>query len=736
MKRFLAFICVVAMLMTALPFASVSASTAKTYTFSDLQGFYKTQGRVTVVNGALDMDTSGSGFEFYFNGGGDVLMGADVLCRYTTNMFLSVIVDGVKSRVEIDTGTTAKAVYKSVTLASGLADGYHHIEVYKQTEASSALVTVWGVTFTGTPMAAPPEDKIVMEVVGDSISGGASNLATISTPNASYPVYQDGTATYAYVTGENLGANVRVTQTSGYGCCGGWNSQGTGLNLQDMFPYTSYWRDHTEAGLYDFNPPADIVVINLGTNDQSAASAGRIDLTNAQFKAGAINLMTMAREKNPGAKVVWCTGMMGITYQAELTAAVAELGGANAGYFFCILPEGKSGGENHPTVAQHAAAANVLTEFLLDNCLPATYQADFATASELQTALNNAKASGVTSEAMTNAQLWAQIDLDCGTTDGYRLGCRVKALEEATSGYAVALDLLPIEGVTQAPVTGDSHYIWPYYGNADSVTLYKGGEGHYWPYVHTDYSQVVNLNATPYLKLDVYGTAAWNVHIAYIDKDGARQTITASAAAGQGNVDFAVPSARQAMYIDLGAYVKGLGHADANGNIRIVGCDMYIIGATDTFVTFYACNITEDNGVAQEPSAPTAISGSYTIADEVLCDVVVGTTVDTLIAAMNDTDYLRVVNASGAVVTSGKLATGMKLQLVVNEAVVDEATIAVTGDVDGNGVTDTLDARAILMSVLGTESFTAAQSEAADYDQSGTVMSSDVRELLLSIVNQ
>ncbi len=731
MKRMVAIFCAVCLLVAAIPATlSVTAATAQTYNFKQLDGYYKTQGRVELVDGALNMDTSSSGFEFYFYGSGNVTMGADVWCKYTNNIFLTVIVDGTVHRMEVYTGTTSKAVYKDITLVENLAEGYHHIEVYKQTEASSGLVTVWGVTFAGTPMAAPPEDKIVMEVVGDSISGGASNLAKNTTANASYPVYQDGTQTYAYLTGEALGANVRVTQTSGYGCCGGWNSQGTALNLQDMFPYTSYWRDHTAAGLYDFNPPADIVVINLGTNDYSAASYGKINLTNAQFKAGAKNLMTMAREKNPGAKIVWVTGMMGVTYQTELTAAVSELGGAANGYFFTILPEGTSGGEGHPNVAQHKAAADVLTAFLLENCLPAGYKADFSNRATLQATVNNAKTVSNPSPTLTDAITFAEMELACNTTDAYRLGVRQAAIEAAMDGKTVGLNLMPIEGVTKTPYS-DIHYIWPYYGTPGMVTLYKGGEGHFWPYVHTEYEQVIDVDSTPYLTVDVSTTADWNIHLAYIDKNGTRQTVTASAMNGHELTDFAANINRTTHQIDLGSFVKKHGHADANGYITIVGCDIYVVGVADTYVQLFTCAIT---AAQTQPDAPSKISGAYAVTNGLLASLPENTTAQELIAVMDNADCLQVVDQNGAVV-SGVLATDMTLQLVVNGEVVDKAAIVVSGDVNKDGEVSTFDVRAMLAASLSDSIvWTNAQTAAADLDGNGKADTKDIRGLLKQLV--
>lgn len=750
MKRLLSILCVLCLLATAIPFAATASTLpTTTYDFDDLQGYYKTQGRVEVTDvGALDMDTSSSGFELYFYGKGDVTINADIHCRYTTDMFFSVIVDGTLTRVKVDTGTTENAVNKTLTLASGLVEGYHHIELYKQTEASSAFVTVWGITLTGN-LLTTPDDKITMEVVGDSISGGASSLYDGSNLDASYPVFQDGTQTYAYLAGEALGANVRVTQTSGYGCVGGWNMN-TDVNLQVMYPYTSYWRDHSETGYYDFNPAADIVVINLGTNDytvdynttHNSNPNDDVVITSADFKAGAKNLMTMAQTKNPGAKVVWCTGMMGTFYATEMKEAVSELGGAASGFYFCELPYGVSGGAGHPNVAEHQAAATVLENFLLENCLPDNYKSDFATAAQLQATYNAACAVANPSVALTQAIAIAQAELNFGTTDPYRLGCRKAALETAMSGVTVGLDLMPQEGVTTAPTTNDDDWVWVSY-SGDHVTMYKGGEDFWYPYVHTEYLQVVDLSATPYLTVDLVATASWNIHIAYIDKDGARQTITASAAAGNGDVDFTATE-RKKVTIDLGSYINSLGTADSLGRIRIVGCDIYVVGASyaaddieDPYVQLYTCAITDDDGL-DLPSAIT--SDTHTVAGGVVSDINEGVTVADLIASTNDSDYLQVVGADGEVIAdTTALATGMTLQLVSpNGTVIDEAVVAVMGDYNGDGEGTTNDAREILKLALYGESYgaSAAQKAASDMNKDTVINTSDVRVLLRAIVTK
>ena len=717
MKRLVGIFICVCLLLTALPFGTSAASTA--WDFARLEGYYKTQGRVDLDGTALEMDTTSSGFEFYFNGSGDVTLTAQVRCSYSTDLYLTVIVDGVRSRMQVDAGKKSTVVTKTLTLATGLANGVHHIEVYKQSEAIVSWMKVTQITFNGTPLSTPPFDKIAMEVIGDSISSGASMWSTSSDQSipADYPYFLDGTKTYAYLTGEALGANVRVTQTSGYGCVSGFNTDG--VNLQDLYPYTNMWRD---SDLYAFDPPAQIVVINLGTNDyQSRSITG---LTADGFQAGAQNLMAMARQKNPDAKIIWCTGMMGVAFPGTLQKAVAAMGGAAEGYYYVELPYGADGGYAHPNVAQHKTAADVLTAFIKENCLPADYFNDFATADELRDTLAAANASAAPSSALDAAKLWAQAELDWGTTDGYRLGCRNKALKDAMA-QAYNVDLMPRKGVATTPYAADGiSYIWPYYGAADGgVTLYKGGEGYYWPSTETLLaSRTVNIDETPYLRLKTNGNAYWNVHLTYKDTAGTAHTVTASTLAGNGDLDFV--AGEYDLTLAFGDYVRAQGHADANGNVVLTAVNIFNAGEMDVYTTWNTCAL-----VSHKTVAPTTITGQYATQNGILCDVPVGTTVSGLLAVMDHASYLSVTDANGAAV-SGVLATGMHLKLIVNGALMQDVIVSVKGDVDMDGKTATTDCRLILKYTMNTSLCDFAQVQAADVNDDGVANTADVREIL------
>ncbi len=727
MKRIVSWILMLAVLALCIPLGTSAQEETRTMNFAQMHGYYRMLGRTVEHNSCLYMDNVATGFEMYFYGKGDVTLNATVVCSTNGEIaqYLTVIVDGVRSRVRIECEALHNAYAKSVVLAQGLSEGYHHIEVYRQTEAQVSNFRAETLTFTGRLLATPSEHPLTIDVVGDSISGGYGALWNsslgVDDPGCNHPYYQDGTQSYAFLAGKALGADVRVLQSSGYGCVGGWN--GREVNLQTMYPYLNWFR--SQSFLNPFDPVADIVIINLGTNDYSTRETN--NMSNAEFQAGAKNLMQLARQYNPNAAVIWCTGMMGSYYPTEVKAAVAELGGADQGYYFLELPRGQGGAVSHPNVAQQQAAGEVLLDFLKTTILPADYTAQTATTAELSAAINEAKTVSTPSAALQGAITRAETELAVNTTDIYRLYARLTDLREAMDGTVTSVDLMPRQYVSEAPTAADGQsFIWPYYGADGSVTLYKGGEGVYWPQLNTAQYQTVDIDETPYLRIDYAGTASFNVSLTYIRPDGNYGYVNAATLAGIDGTDLPARE-RGVVTVDFGAYIREQGHADSEGLVPLLRCDLYVIGDTDSYARVYDCVFTSDAG-----ETPLTITGNYPVRNGVLTGVAADTTADALIAAMDHRDALTVRAADGTQV-SGKLATGMTLELVQNGTVVDSAVIAVTGDLNGDAAISSADARLILKALLNEAfSLTQAQQYAADSDNDGSLSTADARAVLKS----
>ena len=721
MKRLLCIVLAIGMLLACLPMTVGAAETERTLNFAQMSGGYRVLGRAMQDHTELLMDNVASGFEFYFNGSGDVTFTANVMCINWGNelaQYFTVVVDGVRSRVRVELTEHAKYESKDILLASNLQSGDHHIEVYRQTEASQSYCVGRSVTFTGTLLPPPSKALLTFDVIGDSISGGYGCLWDGTSHQGFHPKYQDGTQTYAFLTGKAFGADVRVCQVSGYGCVRGQNTNGD--NMQILYPYLCLNRDET---LYPFDTLADVVIINLGTNDS------RVGVTADEFRAGSKQLMQLAREKNPGAKIVWCTGMMGTFYSDAVQASVRELGGADSGFYYVALPYGGSGAGAHPSAAEHKAAAAVLQDFLKTNVLSSDTLAAQTDAETLRTAIAEASAVANPSAALQGAIDRAQTELDVNTTDPYRLYQRLTDIQAAKASAVKGLSLMPKQYISDTPIANDGvSYVWPSYMLSDGwISLYKGGAGHYWPTIDTPIGETVDVDETPYLRLDVAATASFNATVAYRSQSGEIAYVQFSELAGNGANDFR-PCDRTTMTWDFGTYVREKGHVGDNGLVSIVSCQIFVVGQADQVVQLFDCAFTTGGA-----SAPTAISGSYAVKNGYIEGVTPGTTAAALIAAMDHSDMLSVTDVNGNAV-SGNLATGMTLTLTVSGTVIDRATIIVHGDVNCDSNITTADAREILKHTVSMITLDASALAAADYNESGNVDTLDARTLLLDLI--
>lgn len=392
LRQAAALLLTVLLLLSAVPAATAqSAEGENSYAFSDpaVTDCIKIQGRCEQNEQGLAVHTTGAGIAFYSNCSGDVKLTLTAKNMYTTRQYLTVLVDGVRERVCVDNKVSTPR-QSTVTLASELEEGMHRIEVYRQTEEVNATCVFETLKINGALLPVP-EAPMLIEFVGDSITAGAGIFgAPPSNMVADDPVTMDGTQTYAWKTAAALGMDFQACCTSGYGAVCGWNAGTT--NLKDMYPYTAYHHSNKDTALWPFERQADIVVINLGTNDGTVAT--RKGLTASKFQKGATELMELVREKNPNAKIVWVTGMMGTFFKTGLTEAVETLGGADAGYYFCELPKGTSGGAGHPDMEQHEAAAETLIAFLRETVLPADYDSAFVEPQQLDTLLEQTASCG------------------------------------------------------------------------------------------------------------------------------------------------------------------------------------------------------------------------------------------------------------------------------------------------------------------------------------------------------
>ena len=268
------------------------------------------------------------------------------------NYFYVIIDDGAPSLISLTAGS---ATY---TVASGLSDTVHKIQLFRRTEGNTGLVAFEGFELeNGKSLVAPPaRPSRRIEYFGDSITAGHSvQFLPGDVGNSGDTPFQDNYYTYAAVTARNLDAEYHCIALSGVGLyLDVWWYGGNMFNYYDRELNTTTW---------DFGRwTPQIVVINLGQNDYWGS------YTQAGAEQAYVDLAQILRGHYPDAHIILALGSMDATksgspWPTYLQNAVDELNTTygDAKVYSLIFPY--SGGA-HPTIARHADMADQLTAFI------------------------------------------------------------------------------------------------------------------------------------------------------------------------------------------------------------------------------------------------------------------------------------------------------------------------------------------------------------------------------------
>ena len=303
----------------------------------------KIHGRTSVVGKGISCDFTASGIEFtaYVEGAVKLYLSC------TANTYFTVYVDGERLS-ERYTVTREDSV---ITLAD-LDAGDHTVRVLKQTEPMRSLSVLEALEFTGY-MKNPPREKDYIEFIGDSITCGYGNLITGSNSDAGNALYADGTQAFAFRTAEALGTDASVISCSGIGLVAGYRN----FVEKDFYDKQSYYRSKTE--IYDPDRIPDLVVINLGTNDQSH------NVSSMQFETAVKELIQLVRGTyGKNVKIVWCHNMMSDGMYSSAKSVIDSMGGERGGLYLCQLTRNTAGGGGHPSMQGHETAAAELVAFI------------------------------------------------------------------------------------------------------------------------------------------------------------------------------------------------------------------------------------------------------------------------------------------------------------------------------------------------------------------------------------
>ncbi len=251
------------------------------------------------------------------------------------------------------------------------------VMIIKLSEAANSIFGIKEITVTsGGDIEPLPPKELKIEFIGDSITCGYGvddedrnhHFAT-GTENAM--------KSYAYKTAAALDADYSMVSYSGHGIISGYTGTGNKEAGQLVPPvYELAGKNYGSAASavnlrreWDFSAfRPDIVVINLGTNDDSYTQqyADRKE----EFTAAYAEFLKTVRKNNPDAYIVAVSGTMGDGLFPNIKEAVRryseETGDTRIEAYRLPPQDGSTGfaADWHPTEATHEKAAKLLAEKL------------------------------------------------------------------------------------------------------------------------------------------------------------------------------------------------------------------------------------------------------------------------------------------------------------------------------------------------------------------------------------
>lgn len=269
------------------------------------------------------------------------------------------------------------------------------IRLYKDVQAMSADdehgLKLYSILIDGE-FAELPKKSCRLEFIGDSITSGEGVIGAKQEQDW-ISMFFDSVHDYATLTANALDADYHIVSQSGWGVLTGWDNN-PGCALPDYYDKLCGLafgeRNHRQGAdmPYDFGKwSADVIVVNLGTNDGGAFNSPEyIDpVTGKRTKQrlnddGSMNEEDLARftEKckqflgilrfhNPKSKILWAYGMLGIPMEPSIRQAIEEFKKeqGDEAVYYVRLPENTEetvGSRCHPGPINHVQAAEVLTQ--------------------------------------------------------------------------------------------------------------------------------------------------------------------------------------------------------------------------------------------------------------------------------------------------------------------------------------------------------------------------------------
>lgn len=259
---------------------------------------------------------SGSGFSVRFQG-------SSLVAEFYSNApetkdlaYLKVYIDG-----QPQPDILLREECQMLTLAEGLDPQQEHtLEVRKRTNVRSSSAGLSRlVLMDGTILEPEPPKERCIEFVGDSLTVGYMASKEGKSARAWSTTTEDVTGTYCPQIAAAFDAQYQVVGVSGRGIV-----RNNGGDAEMLFPEIYRQLDpYNNPGVeYDFATHPDVIVINLGTNDESAANE---NLPPEEFRQGLYDFLKEVRQYHPDAQILYTYGLVRTGLSSHIEAVVTQL---------------------------------------------------------------------------------------------------------------------------------------------------------------------------------------------------------------------------------------------------------------------------------------------------------------------------------------------------------------------------------------------------------------------------
>lgn len=308
--------------------------------------YVNTYGRTYIKDGKLCLDHVATGVEVAIDG---TALTAEI--EASANVYLCVYVDGAEEyeRIQVSSGK------KTYTLASGLEKGFHTVRVVKSSEVYDGQIRVVSLSSEGF-YTAPEKSSFRVEFIGDSITAGYGALGATGAQRT--VENSDACSSYAYYTAQKLGVDYSTVAIQGI--CVKAN-----MWIEDCMSDVYKIVSPLNPTPYDFSDKADVVVVNLGTNDAGYITSKDFDYSE-QFPQDYLALLQYIREKNPDAYIICLYGFMGKQGSVDkgIKQAVEEFNDEKAVYLSSGFIQNGLGANGHPSQDAQKTWGETLAEYI------------------------------------------------------------------------------------------------------------------------------------------------------------------------------------------------------------------------------------------------------------------------------------------------------------------------------------------------------------------------------------